>query len=105
MNYELSHNIFSKKLSHNKKFNQSQELYNDPVKSKIANKKFSPSDHFHKTYNTSSNYYNSNFNIYKEKGELHTGVSEDDRPAPWADTDTGPGGGDEVQTGCECRRA
>ena len=66
MNYELSHNIFSKKLSHNKKFNQSHELYNDPVKSKIANKKFSPSDHFHKKYNTSSNYYNSNFNIYKE---------------------------------------
>jgi hypothetical protein len=66
MNYELSHNIFSKKLSHNKKFNQSHELYNDPVKSKIANKKFSPSDHFHKTYNTSNNYYNSNFNIYKE---------------------------------------
>ena len=66
MNYALSHNIFSKKLSHNKRFNQSHELSNDPVKSKLAIKKFNSNNNCHEIYNMSCNYNNSNYNLYKE---------------------------------------
>ena len=65
----LSLNIFSKKINinnQNKKNNQSHELNNDSIKSKIAIKKYGSNDDFHNMKNITNNYNNSKFNIYKE---------------------------------------
>ena len=60
-----SHNIFSKKLNHDKKFNQTQDLYPEPIHSKISIKKYSSNDNFQKIYNSSCNNFSNN-NFYRE---------------------------------------
>ena len=62
-NYANSHNIFSKKLNYNLKFNQSHELYNDSNKPKIPIKKYSSNDNFQNIYNISYNNENNTDNL------------------------------------------
>ena len=63
----ISHNMFSKKVNNqNKKFNQSHELNNNSIKTKIAIKKYGSNDDFQHMHNITNNFNNSKFNIYKE---------------------------------------
>ena len=63
----LSPNTFSQKINNqNKICNQSHELNNDSIKTKIAIKKYGSNDDFHNMENIANNFNNSKLNIYKE---------------------------------------
>ena len=63
----LSPNKISQKINNqNKICNQSHELNNDSIKTKIAIKKYGSNDDFHNMENIANNFNNSKLNIYKE---------------------------------------
>ena len=63
----LSPNKISQKINNqNKICNQSHELNNDSIKTKIAIKKYGSNDDFHNMENIANNFNNSKFNIYKD---------------------------------------
>ena len=65
LNYDTNNGI-SRKMSKNKKCNQSHDLYDDTITTKIAIKKYGSNNNFQNNNINKHCYYNSNYNLYKE---------------------------------------
>ena len=109
LNYSISHNIFSKKSNQNKLFNQSHDIFNTQIQSRIGRKKYGSNENFQnnntyndnninilnntnaiimnrKNYNISGKTFDTNINekscIYKKKLKINTYSKMYIRPKP-----------------------